>query len=183
MIAFVAEHFKKRFLVLHDYGMGGLWWWIHARSEWEIAQTFAEVEVVTDPDALTRFPDGELAEVDIDAATMPAGLDGLREQRRAQRDRPGFGALAGREAVFLRRPWDEADETEPQIYYEHLGPDGRRLRQVEMYADGTAVRTGPEDWSFNPPNDLYDPDLAQWETGAQDFEEVWRRARDGGEHG
>jgi hypothetical protein len=32
--------------------MGGLWWWIHARSEWEIAQTFAEVEVITDPEAM-----------------------------------------------------------------------------------------------------------------------------------
>lgn len=183
MIAFVGGQFKKRFLVLHDYGMGGLWWWIHAGSEGEIAQTFAEVEVITDPEALTRFRDGELAEVDIEAAIMPADLDGLREQRHAQRDRPGFGVLAGREAVFLRRPWDEADETEPQIYYEHLGPDGRRLRQVEMYADGSAVRTGPEDWPFNPPNDLYDPDLAQWETDAQDFEEVWRRARKGGQHG
>ncbi|MFC7280213.1 hypothetical protein ACFQS1_40190 [Paractinoplanes rhizophilus] len=78
-------------------------------------------------------------------------------------------ALAGREAVFLRRPWDEADETEPQIYCEHLGPDGRRLRQVEIYADSTAVRTRPEHWPFNPPNDLYDPDLVQWEIGAQYF--------------
>lgn len=182
MIAFVSEReVKKRFLVLHDYGMGGLWWWIHARSEWEITQAFAEVEVVTDPELLTRFPDGELAEVDIDAAIMPPGLDDLREQRRTQRGRPGFGALAGREAVFLRRPWDEADETEPQIYYEHLGPDGRRLRQVEIFADGTAVRTGPEDWPFNPPNDLYDPDLVRWETGEQDFEQVWQRARDAGE--
>lgn len=55
------------------------------------------------------------------------------------------------------------------------------MRQVEMYADGTAIRTDPEDWPFNPPNDLYDPDLAQWETSAEDFEEVWRRARHEGE--
>jgi len=178
-----VERDKKRFLVLHDYGMGGLWWWIHARSEWEIAQTFAEVEIITDPEVVARFADDKLTEVDIDATIMPAGLDGLREKRRAQRDRPGFGALAGRDAVFLRRPWDEADETEPQIYYEHLGPDGRRLRQVEIYADGTAIRTSPEDWLFNPPNDLYDPDLAQWETGAEDFEEAWRQARGEGEHG
>ncbi|MEU4217089.1 hypothetical protein [Actinoplanes sp. NPDC026623] len=141
------------------------------------------MEVITDPDVLARFPDGELPEVDIDATVMPAGLDDLREQRRAQRDRPGFGAFAGREAVFLRRRWDEAEETEPQIYYEHLGPDGRRLRQVEMYADGTAVRAGPEDWPFNPPYDLYDPDLAQWEIGAEEFEQVWRRARREGQPG
>jgi hypothetical protein len=101
MIPFVSE----RFLVLHDYGMGGLWWWIHARSEREIVETFAEVEVVRDPEAAARFPDGELAEVDIDAETMPPGLAGLREQRAAQKGRPGFGALAGRAEVFLRRPW------------------------------------------------------------------------------
>ncbi|MFC7532346.1 hypothetical protein [Actinoplanes sp. GCM10030250] len=112
---------------------------------------------------------------------MPAGLDSLREQRRAQRDRPEFGALAGREAVFLRRPWDEPDETEPQIYYEHLGPDNRRLRQVEVYADETAIRTGPEDWPLNPPNDLYDPDLVQWATSAEDFEQLWRQAPGEGE--
>jgi hypothetical protein len=183
MLVVVGERSKKRFLVLHDYGMGGLWWWIHARSEPEIMHTFAEVEVVTDPETSTRFPEGELAEVDIDAVIMPAGLDGLRDQRRGQRDRPGFGALAGREAVFLRRPWEEADETAPKIYYEHLGPDGRRVRQVETYADGTAIKTGPQDWPFNPPNDLYDPDLVQWETAAEVFEEAWRRARDKGGHG
>ncbi|GAA0556524.1 hypothetical protein GCM10010172_44330 [Paractinoplanes ferrugineus] len=168
---------KKRFLVLHDYGMGGLWWWIHARSEGEIAREFAEVEVIVDPAAWARFPDGELDEVDIDDETMPPGLADLRDERRAHRDRPGFGALVGREAVFLRRPWAEADDTEPQIYYEHLGPDGRRLRQVEVYADGTAIRTGPDDWLFNPPTDLHDPDLPQWEISARDFEEAWRRAR------
>ena len=174
----MGEQGKKRFLVLHDYGMGALWWWIHARSESEIMETFAEVEVVTDAGMSARFPDGELAEVDIDAAVMPPGLDDARDERDAQRDRPGFGYFAGRDAVFLRRLWDEADETEPQIYYEHLGPDGRRLRQVEVYADGSAIRTGPEDWLFNPPNDLYDPELMQWETSAEDFEQMWRQARE-----
>src|SRR4051794_18928966 len=63
---------------------------------------------------------------------------------RAQRDRPGFRALSGRKAVFLRRPWEEADESEPQISYEHLGPDGRRVRRAAVYADGSTVRTGPD---------------------------------------
>jgi hypothetical protein len=49
-----------------------------------------------------------------------------------------------------------------------LGPeDGRRLRQIEIYLDGRATKTGPDDWPFNPPIDLYDPDLVQWETDAE----------------
>jgi hypothetical protein len=48
---------KQRYLVCHDYGMGGLWWWVWARSAAEIVQTCAEVEVVTDPDRVyLRFP-------------------------------------------------------------------------------------------------------------------------------
>jgi hypothetical protein len=45
----------------------------HDQLQGEIAQTFAEVEVITDPEALARFPDGELTEVDIDA-TITADL-------------------------------------------------------------------------------------------------------------
>jgi hypothetical protein len=33
---------KQRYLVLHDYGMGGLWWWIHARSTREVLTILAE---------------------------------------------------------------------------------------------------------------------------------------------
>jgi hypothetical protein len=168
---------KKRFLVLHDYGMGGLWWWIHARSVRQIVETFAEVEVVEDPEIAARFADGGLDEVDIDADSMPLGLAGLRQRRDAQRGRPGFGVLAGREIVCLRRPWEEAGDTEPSLYFEELGPDGRRLRQVEVYRDGTSVKTGPDDWPLNPPNDLHDPELAQWEIDPADFEQAWRQAR------
>ncbi|MFG1927166.1 hypothetical protein [Cryptosporangium sp. NPDC048952] len=35
--------------------------------------------------------------------------------------------------MFLRRPWDEAEQT---------------------YLDGTAIKTGPADWPFNPPPDV-----------------------------
>jgi hypothetical protein len=66
---------KSRFLVLHDYGMGGCWWWVQARSRREILETFAEVEVVTDPEVIARA-DSDLDEVDIDAATMPRGSPG-----------------------------------------------------------------------------------------------------------
>ncbi|MER5459055.1 hypothetical protein ABT008_30255 [Micromonospora sp. NPDC002389] len=173
----MSDEPKKRFLVLHDYGMGGLWWWIHARSAPQIVTTFAEVEIIEDPEILARFVDDDLTEVDIDTAIMPPGLDGLREQRNAQRGLRGFGALAGRDVVHLRRTWEEADDTEPAVYFEELGPDGRRLRQVEVYRDGTAIRTGPDDWPFNPPNDLYDPELARWEIDPHEFEQAWCQAR------
>src|SRR5688572_2912339 len=76
---------KQRYLVLHDYGMGGLWWWIHARSVREVMETFAEVEVVTDPAALARAEGWGIDDVDIDDSSMPPGLDGLRAQRDKQR--------------------------------------------------------------------------------------------------
>lgn len=62
---------KKRFLVLHDYGMGGVWWWVHARSAREVLETFAEVEVIDSPQAVDQAEGWDLAEVDIDSPTMP----------------------------------------------------------------------------------------------------------------
>ncbi|MFI2073537.1 MULTISPECIES: hypothetical protein [Streptomyces] len=170
----------SRFLVLHDYGMGGLWWWIHARSEREILETFAWVEVVTDPETVAwREADDSLEEVDIDAPRMPAGLDGLRAKRDAQRGQPGFGALAGRDVVYLRRRWDEEDDEDlAAVYLMELGPDGRRLREVELAEDGTGLKSGPDDWPFNPPVvDLFDPELVGQEISRGEFEEQWARAR------
>ncbi|MFF0742519.1 hypothetical protein ACFYVL_19185 [Streptomyces sp. NPDC004111] len=168
----------RRFLVLHDYGMGGCWWWILARSEREVLETFAWVEVVDDPRTVARFETDEDTEVvDIDAPRMPPGLDTLRAERAAQRDHPDFGALAGRDVVHLRRRWDEDDE-EPVDYLMEIGPDGRRSRQVEVAEDGTAVRSTPDDWDFNPPVvDLYAPASAAQEIGPAEFEEHWARAR------
>jgi len=93
---------KRRYPVLHDYGMGGAWWWVHARSEREVLETFAEVDVVHAPAAIGRAEAWQMEEVDIDAPVMPAGLDGLRTKRDSQRAQPGFGALADRQAVYLR---------------------------------------------------------------------------------
>lgn len=123
---------KSRLLVLHDYGMGGAWWWVHARSAREVLETFAEVEVVTRPDVIERA-DCDLPEVDID---------------------------------------------EPTTYLIEVDSDGRRLRQVELAQDGTALKSGPDDWPFNPPAvDLFDPEWADKEIHPDEFEAAWLRAR------
>lgn len=131
---------KRTFLVLHDYGMGGLWWWVHARSAREVLETFAWVEVITDPETLAGYRDEGLEEVDIEASRMPPGLDGLHVERAAQRGLANFGALADRDIVHLRL---RDDDGEPVDQLVEVGPDGRRFRQVEVAEDGTAVRSTP----------------------------------------
>jgi hypothetical protein len=163
---------KTRHLVLHDYGMGGLWWWVWAESAQEIVRACAEVEVVTDPDVVERAETWDLDEVHLDAPD-PNPLSDLRAQRDAQRGQPGFGALTGRDRVYLRRQ----EDPEEDVFLMELGPDGRRLRQVEIDSAGGAVQTSPDDWPFNPPWDLYDPRYASWEISRDDFEQAWHRAR------
>lgn len=169
---------KRPYLALHDYGMGGAWWWIRARSEREVRETFAWIEVVDDADTVARFEaDGDTEVVDIDAPVMPPGLDGLRAERDAQRGHPDFGALVGRDVVYLRRRWDEEDGASVD-YLMEIGPDGRRTRQVEVAEDGSGVRSTADDWPFNPPMvDLYDPAPTGQEIGRDAFEEGWARAR------
>ncbi|MEO3779809.1 hypothetical protein ABGB16_23820 [Micromonospora sp. B11E3] len=155
--------------------MGGLWWWIHARSVREVRETFAEVEVVDDPAAVARAEDWELDEVDIGASAVPAGLDELRATRDRQRALPGFGASADRQVVFLRQAWNGED---PATYLMEIGPDGRRIRQVQVAEDGTAIKTDAEDWPFNPPVvDLFDPQLLDQEIDRDEFERAWAAAR------
>ncbi|MEH6373520.1 hypothetical protein V7793_04040 [Streptomyces sp. KLMMK] len=170
---------KTRFLVLHDYGMGGAWWWVFARSEREIVETFAWAEVVTDPETVAwREGDDGIPEVDIDAPQMPPGLDGLRAEREAQREHPGFGALADKEVVYLRRRWDDEDDEGLAVYLMEVSPDGRRMRQVELAEDGTAVKSTPDDWIFNTPIvDLFAPESVAQEISREEFEEQWARAR------
>ncbi|WP_431972395.1 hypothetical protein [Nocardia sp. bgisy134] len=63
--------------------MGGLWWWVHARSARDIVETFAETVVVEDPGRLADAPTWELTEVDIDDRDDLA-LQELRAQRESQ---------------------------------------------------------------------------------------------------
>ncbi|QUQ64072.1 hypothetical protein [Kutzneria sp. CA-103260] len=166
---------KQRYLVLHDYGMGGLRWWIHARSAREVLETFAEVEVIDTAAAISQAEERHPEEIDIDASVMPPGLDELRATRDSQRGVPGFGALADREVVYLRQNWDGDD---PATYLVEIGRDGRRIRQVETSEDGVATKTDAADWPFNPPLvDLFDPHLRDQEIDRDEFERAWAGAQ------
>jgi hypothetical protein len=66
--------------------------------------------------------------------------------------RSTLGALADRQLVYARQEWDGDD---PATYLMEIGSDGRRIRQVEVARDGSALKTDTQDWPFNPP--LVDP--------------------------
>jgi hypothetical protein len=90
-----------RYLVRHDYGMGALWWWIRAASAGDITDTFAEVEVVEDPDIRRMVESWGLEEFELaEAAAGP--LAQLSQQRAEQRRDPSNGQLLGRERVHQR---------------------------------------------------------------------------------
>jgi len=103
--------------------MGELWWWVRARSPREILEAFANVEVVDYSETVERAATWNLDEADIDAPNLPPGLE---RRPASQREHSDFGALADRELVHLRRPWDEEDE-EHTVYYWEVESDGRRL--------------------------------------------------------
>lgn len=161
-----------RHLVLHDYGMGGEWWWVRARSGDAIVEAIAEVEVITDPVRVAQAEDEELDEVVLD--DLPAGgtLADLRDQRTAQRGDPDYGVLAGRERVYLR---DDDEEYEGVVFLSEVGRDGRRLRQVELAPDGAGIRE--DDFPIDPPVDLRDPQYVAKEVSAEEFERAWAAAR------
>jgi hypothetical protein len=100
-----------RYLVCQDYGMGGLWWWIQAESPADIVSTFAEVEVVDDPQTVRSAESWDLDELDI-AGAAAGPLASFAEQRRQQRRDPAFGTLLGRERVYLRTTDPDVDPGE-----------------------------------------------------------------------
>ena len=166
-----AQPPRQAYLVLHDYGMGGLWWWIRGSSAEEITAAFAEVEVISDPEAIARARTWDLAEMDIEGAGR-GELASYHETRQRQRQDPAFGRLFGKDRVYLRLPDDEGQDTE---WLTEHGPDGRRLRQVELRADGTALTSDLENWPINPPFDLGDPWLATHEITPAEFEQAWEQ--------
>ncbi|MFD0153742.1 hypothetical protein ACWGQ4_11690 [Streptomyces sp. NPDC055721] len=71
--------------------------------------------------------------------------------------------------------WPEFEEGE--VLLAELGPDGRRLRQVEIGSDGDAVKTSVEDLTIHAPFDLHDPQRLAMKICRGDFEAVWRRVQ------
>lgn len=161
-----------RHLVRHDYGMGALWWWIRADSAEKILDVLADVEVVDDPQALQSVRSWDLEDYDLAEAAAGPLLDFARKRAR-QRLTPDFGKLLNRDRVYLRAP--ETDD-EPGVWYTEHDRTGRRVRQVEVRPDGTAEATTDEDWPFNPPFDLAEPEYVQMEITRAEFEKVWKRA-------
>jgi len=161
-----------RYLVCHDYGMGALWWWIRAESASDITDTFAEVEVIEDPDTRRIVESWDLEELDL-AKAAAGPLAQLAQQRAKQRQDPSYGHLLGKERVYLRF----ADPTvDPGQWFTEHDETGRRLRQVEVRADGTTEATTDTDWPMNPPIDLGDPEYARMEITQEEFEQVWEDA-------
>ncbi|MEU7631893.1 hypothetical protein AB0C34_18170 [Nocardia sp. NPDC049220] len=164
---------KQRFLVCHDYGMGGCWWWVHARSAREITETFAEIWVIDDLERLADALEWDLDEVDVDDLA-DSGLQDLRARRNAQRSRTGFGVLSDRELLYIRQRWD-GDGVLAADYLIEI-TNSYRTRQVEVRDTGEMIRTGLDDFPLNPPIDLWDPDLADQEITPEEFEKAWDSA-------
>lgn len=163
---------RQRYLVRYDYGMGARWWWIRAVCAAEITTAFAEVEVIDDPASVRMVQSWSLDELDLaDAVSGP--LADLYQRRQQQRRDPAFGKLLGKNRVYLRLP----DPEEPAAWWltEHDAA-GRRLRQIELRPDGTAVPSSAADWPMNPPFDLGDPRFASNEISGDEFERAWARA-------
>ena len=61
---------KQRFLVVYDYGQGGVWAFVWARSEAEISRVFRDLEVVHSPPSwltgneLASIEDGMTFDID-----------------------------------------------------------------------------------------------------------------------
>lgn len=55
---------KRRFLTIYDYGMGGVWQYVHAESTEEITAKYPALEIVNELPAAMK--DLKLREYDID---------------------------------------------------------------------------------------------------------------------
>lgn len=162
-----------RYLMTHDYGMGSLLWWVEAASEEEVLDTFAEVSA--------RRPEGDESERLDDLAVLhvadPSQDDeaaaGLRATRAAQRGHPDYARLVGLEVVHL----DLGSAYGEGTCLVELDALGHRLRMVEPAESGDGwLRSDEDDWVFNPPEDLRNPELVAHRISAEEFEERWLAA-------
>jgi hypothetical protein len=77
---------KRPFLVLYDYGMGGVWAYILARSPEEIGQEYPELVVYDHPPAfLTSMAIDRIEKtmtIDIDDRSNPFLVELIKERQR-----------------------------------------------------------------------------------------------------
>lgn len=152
--------------------MGGLWWWVTASSPEEITSAFAQVEVIEDPDAISRAASWDLADLDM-AQAIAGPLAHLHQTRQRHKQDPAFGKLLGKDRLYLRLHDPEIDHG---TWYSEHDTAGRRIRQIEVRPDGAMEATSRGDWPLNPPYDLGDPRLAAREISPEEFEDTWRQA-------
>ena len=129
----LARVSKQRYLVLHDYGMGGSWWWIHARSAREVRETFAEV--VGTPADVARTEGWQLEEIDLrrhweddDPAVYLICLSNCRETGRART------VVIARPSCAVKRRWQSCSQ--------------RRCRSLDDIVFTTANTTAPQAVGF-----------------------------------
>lgn len=137
---------KHRFLVCYDYGTGGLWASILARSEQEITDLYPELDVWFDhPEFLTPEEAESFAseeELDIDGA--PWGVLNVvletraKDERRSGNDRPVFLVGIGDPKtgagswLFLRAHTElEIRDRYPELTVVHGRPDWRSAVMAE----------------------------------------------------
>jgi hypothetical protein len=84
----MAEHTsKKKYLVVDDYGTGGIWFVLLAESETQIHEQLRDVKVYSPGVKLEWMSDKELEDIarrrtyDIDQLPQSAWMDGLRADR------------------------------------------------------------------------------------------------------
>ena len=155
------------FLAEWEHPLGSFFWRIKAESAQQIRESLATIRVVTDPEYLAYRGEGD-KRFDLNDLSGDKLLTSLREDRDAQRDKPGFGALVGKERVFLRfLPTNVTNEC-----LREMNAEGHQVRQVELRPDGTRVRSTETDWK-NPAIDLYDPEYAAMEITEAEFECEW----------
>lgn len=66
---------KQRYLIVHDYGMGGIWGYMYANSADEIERRYPELKVVHDaPDWLQGSYRTQIEKRTFDIDDTPTGL-------------------------------------------------------------------------------------------------------------
>lgn len=161
---------KRRYLVCHSYGMGGLWWWVRAGSADEILDAIAEVEVITDQEIIDRMvADGvEIAEFELAGLQADSALAKLADRRVGQRRHPAYGVMVGRTPFHIRT------EGAQVVVLTEIGESSQPGRIVRQWRDGRAERfeSRPMVGTF----DIRDPELPDLLIDADEFEFTWQLA-------